>query len=465
MQRTLIRALCRATSAFALGWALAVGQVLAFGFDDVAREADRLARAPYRKPPAADPALTGMSYDAYRQQRFRPRSLPAGAAWARHSSCSTFPSAAASPARCRCSSWWATKCGRCSCRQPRSKTRPSAGIAGWRLNRWIDQPRRSDEVSAFLGASYFRLGRRRGCATACRPAGWRSIRSAAAARSFPTFSTYWVRTPESGRQRVALLRVARVPARDRRLRLRAAAGRIDHHGRGARAADLARAGGEPRDCAADEHVSCRRDPAHGRRLPPRSARFRWPASGQRQRRVAVAPADQPAQACSSAAFAMPSLRGFGLMQRDRAFTSYHDLEARYELRPSAWVEPIGDWGPGRVELLQFNTPDETHDNIGAWWFPDRLPPPGEAIEFAWRVTVSDRQPLPPGAWVVQKPPRPRLPRRRPPRRPHAVPDRLRRPGARGLDRKRRSRRWPAAMPMCAACARSPTPTRPCRVGV
>ena len=100
-------------------------------------------------------------------------------------------------------------------------------------------------------------------------------------------------------------------------------------------------------------------------------------------------------------FAMPSLRGFGLMQRDRAFTSYHDLEARYEMRPSAWVEPLGEWGAGRVELLQFNTPNETHDNIGAWWFPDRLPPPGEPVEFAWRVTVSDRQPLPPGAWVVQ----------------------------------------------------------------
>jgi glucans biosynthesis protein len=100
-------------------------------------------------------------------------------------------------------------------------------------------------------------------------------------------------------------------------------------------------------------------------------------------------------------FAMPSPRGFGLMQRDRGFTSYHDLEARYDLRPSAWVEPLGSWGPGRVELLQFNTPDETHDNIGAWWFPDRLPPPGEVIEFAWRMTVSDRQPLPPGAWVEQ----------------------------------------------------------------
>jgi periplasmic glucans biosynthesis protein len=100
-------------------------------------------------------------------------------------------------------------------------------------------------------------------------------------------------------------------------------------------------------------------------------------------------------------FSMASLRGFGLMQRDRAFTSYQDLEARYDMRPSAWVDPLNDWGPGRVDLLQYHTPNETHDNIGAWWFPDRLPAPGEAVEYAWRVTVSDRQPMPPQAWVAQ----------------------------------------------------------------
>ena len=38
-------------------------------------------------------------------------------------------------------------------------------------------------------------------------------------------------------------------------------------------------------------------------------------------------------------FAQTDPRGFGLMQRDRNFSSYEDLEARYELRPSIWVEP------------------------------------------------------------------------------------------------------------------------------
>src|SRR5687768_6209609 len=43
----------------------------AFDFEDVAREAERLARAPYRKPAPPDPALAAMSEDAYRKLRFK----------------------------------------------------------------------------------------------------------------------------------------------------------------------------------------------------------------------------------------------------------------------------------------------------------------------------------------------------------------------------------------------------------
>jgi glucans biosynthesis protein len=101
-------------------------------------------------------------------------------------------------------------------------------------------------------------------------------------------------------------------------------------------------------------------------------------------------------------FAMARLKGFGLMQRDRAFARYEDLEARYELRPSAWVTPTGDWGPGRVELLQFATPDETHDNVAAYWVPAKLPAPGEAIELAYQIQWQGKtQQLPPSGYVTQ----------------------------------------------------------------
>jgi glucans biosynthesis protein len=101
-------------------------------------------------------------------------------------------------------------------------------------------------------------------------------------------------------------------------------------------------------------------------------------------------------------FQAKELRGFGLMQRDRAFASYEDLEARYERRPSAWVVPEGDWGPGRVELLQLPTPDESRDNIVAAWVPENLPAPGEPLDLAYRIVWQGDEPeRPPNAWAVQ----------------------------------------------------------------
>jgi glucans biosynthesis protein len=101
-------------------------------------------------------------------------------------------------------------------------------------------------------------------------------------------------------------------------------------------------------------------------------------------------------------FSMKSLKGFGLMQRDRNFSSYEDTEARYELRPSAWITPVGDWGPGRVEMLQFTTPDETHDNVAAYWVPEKMPGPGQSLDIAWQISWQGKnQQLPPNGWVTQ----------------------------------------------------------------
>ena len=69
------------------------------------------------------------------------------------------------------------------------------------------------------------------------------------------------------------------------------------------------------------------------------------------------------------AFGDGNPRGFGLMQRARAFADYQDLEAQYGRRPSLWVEPIGDWGAGAVNLVEIPTPNETNDNIVAFWRP------------------------------------------------------------------------------------------------
>jgi glucans biosynthesis protein len=62
-------------------------------------------------------------------------------------------------------------------------------------------------------------------------------------------------------------------------------------------------------------------------------------------------------------------RGFGLMQRKRAFSDYSDLEALYHKRPSVWITPRGDWGVGAVTLVEIPADLEIYDNIVAYWRP------------------------------------------------------------------------------------------------
>jgi glucans biosynthesis protein len=78
-------------------------------------------------------------------------------------------------------------------------------------------------------------------------------------------------------------------------------------------------------------------------------------------------------------------RGFGLMQRDRTFEHYQDLDLGYELRPSYWVEPSDNWGEGRIDLVEIPTGDETNDNIVAYWTPRSVPEPGQTLVWRYRI--------------------------------------------------------------------------------
>ncbi len=81
-------------------------------------------------------------------------------------------------------------------------------------------------------------------------------------------------------------------------------------------------------------------------------------------------------------------RGFGLMQRDRKFSSYQDLELNYQLRPSYWVETTDTFDGGRVELVELPTTDETNDNIVVSFVPDEPIEQGRAVNFNYRIVSS-----------------------------------------------------------------------------
>jgi glucans biosynthesis protein len=80
-----------------------------------------------------------------------------------------------------------------------------------------------------------------------------------------------------------------------------------------------------------------------------------------------------------------NIRGFGLLQRDRNFNHYQDLFHSYETVPSVWVEPHGNWGEGRVHLVELSTQYEGLDNVVAFWDPAGRPPPLQPLKFGYTL--------------------------------------------------------------------------------
>lgn len=78
-------------------------------------------------------------------------------------------------------------------------------------------------------------------------------------------------------------------------------------------------------------------------------------------------------------------KGFGLLQRDQDFDHYLDDGAMYHKRPSLWVEPIDGWGKGQIQLVEIPTPDETFDNIVAFWNPEQPFEAGQERRFRYRL--------------------------------------------------------------------------------
>ena len=117
----------------------------------------------------------------------------------------------------------------------------------------------------------------------------------------------------------------------------------------------------------------------------------WTGAGARIWRPLINP-----PAVQTSVFRDRSPRGFGLMQRDRVFDHYQDDSVFYDRRPSLWVEPLEDWGPGAVHLLEIPTDDEIYDNIAAYWQSDREVVGGESLSLGYRLHWVAAHPRPPG---------------------------------------------------------------------
>lgn len=86
-------------------------------------------------------------------------------------------------------------------------------------------------------------------------------------------------------------------------------------------------------------------------------------------------------------------RGFGLLQLDHDFNDYQDVIGWYHKRPSLWVEPVGKWGKGAINLLEIPTTGETLDNIVCFWQPVEPIKAGSETRFHYKLYWSGLPPV------------------------------------------------------------------------
>jgi glucans biosynthesis protein len=290
------------------------------------------------------------------------------------------------------------------------------GFAGFRIHYPLNRPDYFDELAVYLGASYFRvLGRNQIYGASAR--GLAVDTAATSGEDFPRFREFWIEEPGADATRLtiyALLdsrsatgayRFVLTPGTDTQAEVTASVyPRRDIGKLGMAPLTSMFFFGENRGRGFDDFRPEVHD-SDGLQIETGQGEWIWrPLLNPKDLRVSSFTDENP--------------RRFGLIQRDRNFLHYQDLESSYHRRPSYWVEPVGDWGKGRVELVEIPTDEEINDNIVAYWVPERAVRGGEGLDFSYRLrSVLDSPERPPLGRVVSTkigssrvPGRPDLPR-------------------------------------------------------
>jgi periplasmic glucans biosynthesis protein len=268
-----------------------------------------------------------------------------------------------------------------------------AGHAGFRLHFPLNRGDYQDEFAVFLGASYFRLvGRGQGYGLSAR--GLAIDTALPRGEEFPAFREFWLIRPAPEATRMTVLALLDSPSLAGAYRFDIAPGRdiqvevtarlfarrnVEQLGVAPLTSMFAHGDTTPR--GVDDHRPAVHD-SDGLMVHTGSGEWIWrPLTNPRSLRVSSLLDQNPA--------------GFGLAQRERDFDRYLDLEARYDRRPSQWVEPLSPWGAGRVQLVEIPAPDETHDNIVAFWVSDTPLRAGESRELRYRTHTFGAEPAEP----------------------------------------------------------------------
>ena len=257
------------------------------------------------------------------------------------------------------------------------------GFTGFRIHYPLNNPEYFDELAVFQGASYFRaLGQSMRYGLSAR--GLALNTADPGGEEFPVFEEFWVERPADKSNRItvyALMDSASVAGAFRFIITPGPSTVMEVKSAIYRRKDVAVFGVAPLtsmfwfgENTSNHHDDLRPEvhDSDGLLMQRGNGEWLWrPLCNPKSIRVA--------------AFGDENPKGFGLVQRDRDFESYQDLEAHYHERPSVWVEPVGSWGAGDVRLVELPTPDETQDNIVAFWVPAKLPPLGEPVKCEYKL--------------------------------------------------------------------------------
>ncbi|AIX50847.1 glucan biosynthesis protein G [Pantoea sp. ICBG 1758] len=257
------------------------------------------------------------------------------------------------------------------------------GFAGFKVLYPLNNKGKQDEISSFLGASYFRvIGEDQVYGLSAR--GLAIDTALPSGEEFPRFKEFWIERPKPQAKQLviyALLDSPRAAGAYRFVLKPGKASVVDVQSKVYLRDNVGKLGVAPLTSMflfganQPSPVSNFRQELHdsnGLSIHAGNGEWIWrPLNNPRHLAVST--------------FTIENPKGFGLLQRGRDFSHYQDLDDRYDMRPSAWVEPQGDWGKGRVELVEIPTADETNDNIVAFWTPEKLPDAGKEMNFNYRL--------------------------------------------------------------------------------
>lgn len=378
---------------------LATHSVLAFDYETVVARAQGLATVPFKPPQQTPQALRQLNYDQYRDIRLRPEKTLWSSTRKRHfdmqplhvGSIFNYPVQINIIDREGMHRLDYSSADFSFGQNPVPQGLPEdLGFAGFRVRYPINRDSIQDEVVVFAGASYFRAVSK-GTLYGLSARGLAIDTASERGEEFPIFREFWLERPAAGDTAMrlyALLDSKRItgayrfviyPGETTRMRIEATLfprAKIDEVGIAPLTSMFFIGKNSYRP---DYEWRPEIHDSDGLLLLDGTGEWIWrPLDNQKALRISLFELNHP--------------KGFGLLQRDRRYASYDDLETHMERRPSAWIEPIGDWGKGHVKLTEIPTNNEYNDNVVMYWVADQALPPQEPFNYAYWLNWNAKGP-------------------------------------------------------------------------